>query len=342
MKTSRKRATPKNHSKNVAGNTADMALNIGAKRLHTARQFMYDGVKKYHNKFINPKTGLCKQEYLETRNCPVCGSNEHRDLFIKDGGQYVICQMCGMVFLNPVFTDESLAIFYSGYPPIQAQVTANESDFSRMIYGKGVSAITKFNKSGALMDVGCSSGMFLDIAKEKGWKTVGVELNQAEAAEARKKHEVYVESIQSLNLEKRFDVISMWDVLEHIKDGGATLRLLAKKYLRRGGLVFLQIPNVRALAVRMMQEKSKMFDGIEHVNLYGPKTIALLAKKSGFDVAHLETVISEIPIVANYLDYQDPYLGEAEHHGKVLGLIDEKKLHKNLLGYKMQIVLRLK
>ena len=342
MKASRKRAADKNRKKNVAGGTADMALAIGARKLHEGRQFMYEASKKYNSQFIDARTGLCKKEYLETRACPVCASNRHRELFIKGGGRHVMCQKCEMVFLNPVFTDVALTIFYSGNVATTARLVANESDHSRRIYAKGLSTIRKFRRSGTMMDVGCSGGFFLDVAKDAGWKTVGVELNKAEAAEATRKHEVYVASIQTLNLDKRYDVITMWDVLEHIKDGRATLRLLAKKYLQRGGLVFLQIPNVRALAPRLMQEKSKMFDGIEHVNLYSPKTISLLAKKSGFDVVHLETVISEIPIIANYLDYQDPYLGEACHDGKVLGLIDEKTLHKNLLGYKMQIVLRLK
>ncbi|MDO8521848.1 MAG: class I SAM-dependent methyltransferase [bacterium] len=320
--------------------TVDMALTIGAKKLHTARQFMYEEGKKYNSQFIDAKTGLCKPQFLETRPCPVCASSKSRELFIKGGGRYVACGKCTMVYLNPAFTDKALVNFYSGNLATQAQVVANETDFSRRIYSKGLAAITKFRRTGEILDVGCSSGFFLDLAKEAGWKTVGVELNKAEAEMARKKHEVHVTSIFSLEVKKRFDAIVMWDVLEHIKNGNKTLQLFSKKLLRKRGLLFLQIPNSGSLATRVMQEKSKMFDGIEHVNLYNPSTISLLAKNNGFDVLHLETVISEIPVIANYLNYQDPYLGEAVHGGKILDIIDEKTLHKKKLGYKMQVVLR--
>ena len=318
----------------------DMALALGAKKLHERRRTMYAKSKEYNSRFIDAKTGLCKKQYLEERACPVCGSKKERELFIKGGGRYVGCEKCRMVYLNPAFTDRALDMFYSGNLPTQAVLSAQEIDFGRMIYGNGLAAISKFKKTGTVIDVGCSSGLFLDMAKERGWKTIGVELNSAEAAIAQKKHEVYVESIQRLMLDKKCDVVTMWDVLEHIKDGKSTLELLADKYLTKRGLVFLQIPNVRALAVSMMQEKSKMFDGIEHVNLYDPETIRLQAERSGFDVVHLSTIISEIPIMANYLDYQDPYFGTAIHGGKVAGLIDEKTLHTHLLGYKMQVVLR--
>ncbi len=332
-----------NHKDNKNSNAqTDMALAIGAKKLHQGRQFMYEQGEKYNSQFIDPATGLCKEKFIEKRNCPVCDLNKYRDLFTRGGGRYVACQNCGMVYLNPVFTDKALENFYFNNITTQARVIANESDFYRRIYEKGLAAIEKFATAGKIMDVGCSSGFFLDIAKARGWQTIGIELNKAEAEMAKSKHEVYNASIHTLSLNVKCDAISMWDVFEHMKDGNQTLRLLSSKYLNKGGFLFLQVPNARALAARMLQEKCKMFDGIEHVNLYDPKTIAKIAENNGFEVLHIETVISEIPIIANYLDYQDPYLGEADHQGKILDLIDEEMLHKNLLGYKMQVVLKLK
>lgn len=317
-----------------------MALAVGAKKLHEGRQFMYEQIEKYHSQFVDPASGCCKAEFLEERNCPVCGSATYRHLFIKGGGRHVVCQDCGMTYLNPVFTDEALADYYTANHAAQAQVTSNESDFYRRIYSKGLSTIVRYAKAGKIMDIGCSSGFFLDVAKSGGWQTLGIELNKAEAASAQTKHEVHMVSIDALGADKKFDAITMWDVFEHIKDGSKILQTLCKRHLSKGGVIFLQVPNAKALAARVLQEKCNMFDGIEHVNLYDPHTIKLLADKNGLDVLHLETVISEIPIIANYLDYQDPYLGEATHNGKILGLIDERTLHENLLGYKMQVVLR--
>jgi SAM-dependent methyltransferase len=320
----------------------DMALAVGAKKLHEGRQFMYDQVEKYHNLFIDPATGFLKAELLEKRDCPVCGCGKYRHLFTKGGGDYVGCEQCGLTYVNPVFTDQALTDYYSGMHTAQAEVTSNESDFYRRIYSKGLATISKYTQPGKILDIGCSSGFFLDIAAAQGWETVGIELNRAEAALARSKHEVHTAALDDVEAEigRTLDAVTMWDVFEHIKDGNAILQTLCNKFVKPGGLIFLQVPNAHALAARVLHERCNMFDGIEHVNLYDPKTIALLAKNNGLDVLHLETVISEIPIVANFLEYQHPYFGSAIHEGKVLGLIDEKTLHDNLLGYKMQVVLR--
>jgi 2-polyprenyl-3-methyl-5-hydroxy-6-metoxy-1,4-benzoquinol methylase len=317
----------------------DMALEVSAKKVHEGRQFMYDQAKAYHDIFRDKNSGLCKEEFLEKRVCPTCNEPKHTSIFIKDGGTYVKCNACGMCFLNPVFTDEALVKFYSGNNTVQSEVVANESSFYRRIYGKGLASISRFVSGGEIFDIGCSSGFFLDIAKESMWSTVGVELNKAEAAIAQKKHKVYNAPIESLKFDKHFDAITLWDVFEHIKDGSKVLRIL-KSHLSGHGVIFLQTPNVDALAARVLQEKCKMFDGIEHVNIYSSKTIELIAKRNEFTVLHMETVISEIPVVANYLEYQDPYLGTAVHGGKILSLIDEESLHRNLLGYKLQVVLK--
>ena len=54
----------------------------------------------------------------------------------------------------------------------------------------------------------------------------------------------------------------------------------------------------------------------------------------------MESVISEVPVISNFLNYENPYFGETNSAKKILNLIDEKKLHKNFLGYKLQIVLQ--
>jgi hypothetical protein len=131
----------------------------------------------------------------------------------------------------------------------------------------------------------------------------------------------------------------MWDVIEHIKDGNKFLKKIKKK-LNKGGLLFIQTPNISSLAARVMHEKCNVFDGIEHVNLYSFQTMKILAKKNGFEILNSESVISEIPIISNYLNYTDPYFGENDYKDTILGLINEKKLHQNKLGYKMQVILK--
>ena len=315
-----------------------MALAVGAKKLHDGRKFMYDAVEATHKKYVG-KNSFYKKKFLEKRNCPLCNSKRKSTLFKKRGGIYTKCKQCELVYLDPVFKDRELSEYYQNLHDAQSVVTKNESTFYKKIYTIGLKSIENVIKKGIILDIGCSSGYFLDIAKSRGWTTFGIELGKKEAKIAKSFHKVFEKDIQHLDKSQKFDVITMWDVIEHIKNGNKSLKYMRER-LRKNGLIFFQTPNVNSLAARILQEKCNVFDGLEHVNLYDETTMRLLAQRNGFRIIHYKSVISEIPIISNYLDYSHPYLGESKFGKSVLGLINEKKLHKNLLGYKMQVILK--
>ena len=80
-----------------------------------------------------------------------------------------------------------------------------------------------------------------------------------------------------------------------------------------------------------------MFSGFAHINIFNPNTLKRVLKESGFEVNHMETIISEINVINNYLNYEHPYAGGSEEKTKILGFpeLDENFIHKNMLGYKM-------
>ncbi len=82
-----------------------------------------------------------------------------------------------------------------------------------------------------------------------------------------------------------------------------------------------------------------MFDGLEHVNLYGLETITKLANKCGLKVLSTKTVISEVGVINNYLNYEDPYLGNTQNKENIPNVITEEEVLETLQGYKIQIVL---
>ncbi len=295
-----------------------------------------------HAKYINSETQLFDTKYTTDRNCPVCNSSNKRDLFTKSGGVYVACNSCDMVFLSPVFKDEYLEEYYRTNHDVQSEIVEQDNEFYRNLYEKGLTLATKhLPAKGKVLDVGCSAGAFLDIAMRNDWKTYGLELNAKEAIHSRKKgHTVFENTIHKANLSETFDLVTLWDVFEHISDGISFLNS-TKKLLRDGGLVFIQSPTKDSLAAKMLQEKCNMFDGLEHVNLYGLDSMKKLAEVTGFELIAYETVISEIGVMNNHLNYEDPYLGNVKEKKGLLGVIDENWLHANHLGYKFQLCLRL-
>lgn len=310
-----------------------------AAALHQQRRQMYEQTDHYRNSYVDASTGLIRSEIAETRHCPVCGSVNSETLFVKNGGQYTRCSDCSMVFLNPVLQDDALAEYYRRNNVAQAAAHESESAFYRRIYTAGLDLLHPHAVRENLLDIGCSSGFFLDIARERGWVTAGVELNEQEVAIALGKgHEIWNGELAQLPPERRFTLITLWDVFEHIKNGVGYLTQL-KGRLSPGGLVFLQIPSADSLAARIMRQQCNMFDGIEHVNLYGESTIRRTAERAGFDVLVVESVIDELKPLFNFLSYEHPYEGSFQFQPQ-FDFLTPELVRDRKLGYKLQVLLR--
>ncbi len=313
------------------------------RELHLWRKKMWEASIENFKQYLDKKTGLIKNKFLEHRNCPSCGSKNNRKLLNKNGGTYVVCNNCEMIFINPVFKDKDLETHYRNNHSVRSEISLQEMDFLKYIFGKGLKLASKnFYKKGSILDVGCSSGVFLDMAKKNGWKTYGLELNSSEAKMSKNKgHNIQEEKLENALFETKFDIIFFWDVFEHIKDGVKCLQI-CKKLLKKNGIVFLQCPSRDSLALKILQENCNMLDGLEHVNLYGYKSLKNICKRSNFSLISFETVISEIGVINNYLDLNDPYLGKTKNINNLFNLINEKSMHKMKLGYKFQACLRVK
>lgn len=318
-------------------------MEKSVKEIHKDRIKLYNSSIENHKKYIDPSTGLFAVEHVENRACPVCSSDKSETIFSKEGGTYVICSKCRMVYINPVFTDAALTDYYQNNHAVQSEIVENDQDFYVSLYSKGLDSIEKNIKNrSAILDIGCSSGVFLDLALKRGWKTNGVELNEKEAEYASKKqHTIHNKLLQDVVFDVKFDAITMWDVFEHIKDGAYYLNYM-KNLLSDGGVIFLQVPSSDSLAAKMLREKCNMFDGLEHVNLYGVKSLELLCERCGLKILGLTTVIPEIGVMNNYLNYDDPYLGGTDNKTNIPNVIDDKKLLDNLQGYKIQAVIGVK
>ena len=315
-----------------------MGKNV--KQIHNkVRQNMWDQSIENHKFFIDTNTGLFKEEFLETRTCPACGEDNFLDLFVKEGGQYVKCLNCQMVYLNPVFTDDALTAYYTNNKVEQGLVVADDFTFYEKLYKQGLSAAQTRTSVGNILDIGCSTGLFLDVAKSQGWKTYGLELNLVESEISRNKgHIISNDLLQTAIFEEKFNIISFWDVFEHLKDGGETLRL-SKDLLTSDGVILIQIPSSDSLAARIMQEQCNMFDGLEHVNLYGVNSLTHLVKTSGLEILDIKSVIPELGVINNYLNYEHPYEGDSKSFKSFYNLFTDEDVLQSLLGYKLQVVL---
>jgi 2-polyprenyl-3-methyl-5-hydroxy-6-metoxy-1,4-benzoquinol methylase len=309
-----------------------------AKDTHKSRLKLWDSSIDSRQKWMDSTTGFFCEEFVESRNCPVCDSAHKLFMFNKEGGSYQKCENCSMVYLSPVFKDQYLTQHYQSNHSVQSEIVASDLAFYQRIYQFGLDMIQKNQTINNVLDIGCSSGVFLDMCKDIKLYTSGVELNESEAKVCSQNHTVYSCQLSDLNESLKFDLITMWDVFEHIKDGHSMLKEVSNK-LNESGLLFLQIPNVGSLAATVLQELCNMFDGLEHVNLYDKDSVSHLASVCDFEVVDFSTVISEASVIGNYLNYEAPYQGSFEKNNS---LFSDDFILANELGYKIQILLRKK
>ncbi len=322
---------------------ASSPRNKTTRELHLERTKMWDASMENHARYVDPDTGMFAREFTEERRCPACAGENRTVLFQKSGGTYVVCGNCRMIYLNPAFKDEYLEEYYRGNHQLQGEIVASDSEFYSGLYRKGLSLISRrFPEPGRILDVGCSTGSFLDIAKINGWKCHGLELNAKEAEVARSKgHGIQETLIGVAKFDSRFSAVALWDVFEHIKNGKDFL-ISARRILIEDGVVFLQCPSRDALAARILQSACNMFDGLEHVNLYGFESLCRICEATGFELLDYQTVISEIGVINNFLEYENPYLGPSENKESIMNLISDDAIHQSKLGYKFQACLRVR
>lgn len=312
------------------------------KKLYIIRKKSLDQMIEYRNSFLRihkVNSKKFRNNLTKTRSCPVCKKKNNKKIFTKDGGTFVKCKKCEMIYLNPILKEKNLVKYYKNNTNIQAEAHTNSKKFYENIYQDGIQFIEKkikLNKKN-ILDIGCSSGLFLDIAKKHGANTYGIELNSRECKIAKNKHQVFNTTIDKINFEKKFDLITMWDVFEHIPEPYSFFKNVKKK-LNKNGLVFFQIPNSNSLAAKILQKECNVFDPIEHVNLYNIKSFQVLSKNLNIKILNIKSIISEIMVIKNYLEYNDPYFSEDFKKYKDTNFINEKNIHKNFLGYKLQII----
>jgi SAM-dependent methyltransferase len=138
-------------------------------------------------------------------------------------------------------------------------------------------------KGGRLLDVGCASGSFLEEAAAYGWEVTGVEPSREHFEIAREKlagkGTLICNTLQEAGLARSsFDVLTLWDVLEHVPDPGGFMARCAS-FLRPGGYLFLNVPDLDSLPARLLRERWPLFLP-EHLNYFNRSSLRACGERA--------------------------------------------------------------
>lgn len=249
------------------------------------------------------KRGGIKKSLGIDRLCNLCGSRDYSP-FLKNSGSIekevffsttsqsvageslVKCSLCGLIYVHPMPAGDFLKKEYS---------LRKENDYVKDIKGRMISfknsvkSIKKYRNSGKILDVGCAAGFFLKIAREEGFEVRGVEANRWLVDWGIKNLGVdilsgfFEEADFSCNF---FDVVTFWDVLEHLTDPFAALKE-TNRILKKGGLVVINYPDISSWPARVFG-KRWWFVISGHLYYFTPKTISKMLTKAGFKVIKIQ------------------------------------------------------
>jgi SAM-dependent methyltransferase len=237
---------------------------------------------------------------METRTlivCPACGAAAATD-FAFGPTRLNRCGTCGLVYASE-FGDPD-EIYVDGYLSgdndhgVGLDVTRPEmQQFLQYAAARRLALIERvIHPPGALLDVGCGSGEVLRVALDRGWCVDGVDPVPANVEFARTQHglDVRLATLEESGLaEDSYDVVTAFHVLEHMTDGPAFLRTMAR-WARPGGYVAVEVPNWRSVHRRGYGGQWPGLRHLQHAAYYSPATLAATMRRAGLEPVRVSTL----------------------------------------------------
>ena len=248
------------------------------------------------------------------RRCRLCGCTRPRRLYPLEDFSVVRCPECGLVFLEIDLGAEKIKEMYSGdyyenradyffdNPVLNKGRDEEDTSIRNFRHGLELVKVHHPDAGNRLLDVGCAVGVFMTLARDEGWEVSGVDISDFAAGYCREK--LGLDAHAAGNLAEAgfepesFDVITLWDVLEHFEDPLSQLREV-NRLLKPGGVMLVDTPNQGSLIRSVAHFLYRISGGLVdlpvrklyhqfHLYYFDTATLGRLLEEAGFQLVHLE------------------------------------------------------
>ncbi|MBU0508184.1 class I SAM-dependent methyltransferase [bacterium] len=237
---------------------------------------------------------LTRKMDFVTVDCPACGSGDFRTRLEKGGFDFVACAHCETLLVNPRPSPEMLEEFYEKSQSIRHWSTkiypASEEVRRQKIFvprAEQVIELCRKHRVGTttLVDIGAGFGTFgEELRKRSVFETVvAVEPSPELAASCRRKGLTVVESVFEKAEIENADVITCFELIEHLFSPRDVVRS-CRESLAAGGMLILTTPNVKGFDILVLGGASDTVIGPNHLNLFHPQSLAMLLEECGLEV----------------------------------------------------------
>lgn len=234
----------------------------------------------------------------QIQNCPVCSHNSFNEelscvdhTYSKESFSIYSCKNCLFWFTNPIPEEKNIGEYYKSEEYVSHSNT--KKGLINTLYHwvkkhsikKKYQLVSPFLKgNNTLMDYGCGAGDFLSFCKSNGVNVSGYEPSDEARVVAEKTSGLKLKSTSQIHLEKdKFDVITMWHVLEHVYHLNADFSKLVS-LLNNSGRLVVAVPNRESYDATHYKEMWAAYDLPRHLYHFTKKDILTFAKNHGLEV----------------------------------------------------------
>jgi 2-polyprenyl-3-methyl-5-hydroxy-6-metoxy-1,4-benzoquinol methylase len=227
--------------------------------------------------------------------CGGCGHDDSKiwleapDRFYAESELFRLrrCAHCGLVWLDNPPAPEEMGRHYG---PDYDRLISNCGETSPERWRARREEISRHKISGALLDLGCSSGAFLESMKGPAWQLYGIEMSvdAAKKAEARTGARVFVGDILDAPFApESFDVVTCFDVLEHVYEPRAVLAKV-REWLKPGGIFYVLVPNIDSAESRVFKSYWYGLELPRHISHFSCASLRTMATSAGLEEVRVE------------------------------------------------------
>lgn len=239
----------------------------------------------------------------ETVNCAICDKDETiklseaKSLYKEESFDIVRCKECGLVYVNPRQVWGPKKSSLENYDV--AKTFHNISDRDEFVYKFVLDSLGRHVSKGRILDIGCSTGRFLQFARQRGWDSYGVELNKS-CAEFCRQNLINVsrgEVFEAQFEDDFFDAVVMIHSIEHLYNLRKDFKKISKM-VKRGGYIYIMTPNFDNYLIRFLQKIGLLsweidkLDPTGHPYMFTRKTLRRFLKDNCFDAVKISASVS--------------------------------------------------
>lgn len=222
--------------------------------------------------------------------CRICGSSDTTPFSEKNGFHLAQCNACRLVQVADDLSDVQLETYYDEgffddtYDWLK-EWRGRKKEYEKFHFR--MKEIERFMpEKGTLLDIGCSFGFFLDVARQRGWQVAGIDVGESAIRFAKEELEldVYVSDIEGAPFPSgQFDAVTLWNVIEHVPDPLADFRQI-NRVLKVGGIAVFTTGDVGSLFARIMGKHWRMLIPPIHISNFHIDAVKVMLEQSGFEL----------------------------------------------------------